>query len=118
MNEIYYMVAIIVLLLPIGLLANALAKARREIRDYEQSFNLYWEAGQRGIALWQEENPGNDMTWPDQGFLICWLMTHHDGLKRRAEEQSRAAVDLFDECQRMKTELVTMGRELEDARHE
>jgi hypothetical protein len=44
-----------------------------ELKEYEQSFELYRAASLRGIKMWQEVT-GRDLVWPDQADLIVWLL--------------------------------------------
>ena len=44
-----------------------------QIKEYEQSFELYYDASMRGIKMWQEAT-GRDMVWPDKADLIVWLL--------------------------------------------
>lgn len=45
-----------------------------QVDDYDQLFDMQYKADMRGIALWREANPGNELALPDRGKLIFWLL--------------------------------------------
>lgn len=58
-----------------------IARLKAENQEHEQLFSLQWKADQRGIKMWQEANPGNDLVWPDSAKLSVWLLEQFDKLK-------------------------------------
>lgn len=53
---------------------------KEDNRDWEQSFDLYHKADMRGIKMWREKNPGNDLVMPDKGNMVAWLLEQWDAL--------------------------------------
>lgn len=45
-----------------------------ECVEWQQSFDLYHDAQQRGIKAWQEAT-GQHHVWPDSANLMTWLLT-------------------------------------------
>lgn len=48
-----------------------------QIKEYEHSFDLQYDASMRGIKMWQEAT-GRDMVWPDKAELTAWLIEKLD----------------------------------------
>jgi len=48
---------------------------------HQKTFDLTWKASMRGIKIWQEANPGNDLVWPDHGDLVAWLLQERETLR-------------------------------------
>ena len=48
-----------------------------EVKEYQQSFDLQYDASMRGIKMWQEAT-GRDMVWPDKAELTAWLIERLD----------------------------------------
>jgi len=69
------------------------SKLHKELSDFQASFNLQWQAGQRAIKEWQRTHPGNDLVWPDQADLCVWLMEEVERLTKRCEEARRLVED-------------------------
>jgi hypothetical protein len=90
---------------------EALAKARKEILDFEASFELRWEADMRAIKMWRNEDPEpRELIWPNHTDLCVGLL----------EERERwLANGLVDELQSLTNEELERVRdaaqqELED----
>ena len=47
--------------------------ALEKIKEFEASFELYDDASMRAIRMWQDAT-GEESIWPDQAYLIVWLM--------------------------------------------
>ena len=60
---------------------SELERLRDEIKGWESSFNMYWNAQQRGIAKWRAANPGNNSILPDSGDLMEWVLGEWDKAK-------------------------------------
>jgi hypothetical protein len=54
--------------------AEELKRIKEENEEYKESFDLRWKADMRAIKMWQKDNPGNDLVWPDHADLVVWLM--------------------------------------------
>jgi hypothetical protein len=61
---------------------------RRELRDYEASFDLRRAADKRAIARWREGYPEREPLWPDHADLVAWLLERLDA-KPAAEAPQR-----------------------------
>jgi hypothetical protein len=46
-----------------------------EVAENEAFFQRQWDANMRGIKLWQEAHPGNDLTWPDKAQFTFWMLS-------------------------------------------
>jgi hypothetical protein len=57
-----------------------------ETKDLQQTFDRVWKAQMRGVERWQSAAPGRELTWPDQGDLVVWLL---DQLKERERDVAR-----------------------------
>jgi hypothetical protein len=44
-----------------------------ELTDLQQTFELLWQAEQRGIKCWQQAT-GRHLTWPDTANFTLWLL--------------------------------------------
>lgn len=58
-----------------------LKQFRMESAEEDQRLAVHWDSDMRAIRMWQEENPGNDLTWPSNDRLCFWLMQQMDRLK-------------------------------------
>ena len=58
-----------------------IVRLKAENQEHEQLFSLQWKADLRGIKMWQEANPGNDLVWPDSAKLSVWLLEQMDAMK-------------------------------------
>ncbi len=55
--------------------AETITTLLEEVADYEDSFDLYSAAADRGRDMFcKAHGPEWDMKAPDTGHLICWLM--------------------------------------------
>lgn len=69
-----------------------LEAAEQEIKDWEESFDLYHEAEMRGIDYWRKNNPdAEERVWPDKGKLTAWLL---DQLATAEQEIDRALIGI------------------------
>ena len=57
-----------------------------QINEMQSTLDLLWAADQRGIKMWQEAHPGNDLVWPDRGKMIFWLLEELGSAKAQIEE--------------------------------
>jgi len=63
-----------------------------EVAEYEAMFDAAWEADMRGVQMWREAHPGNDMVLPDRANFTAWILA--EIVVQRAEnEQLRAAIE-------------------------
>ena len=96
-------------LLETGKQAAALIKAM------EQSFDLRREADMRAIKMWQESNPGNDLTWPDHADLCVWLMEKVKQAADRIEELEKALARIAKhDLQAVAMDALKPGERIED----
>lgn len=58
-----------------------LKQFRMEAAEEDQRLAMHWESDMRAIRMWQEANPGNDLTWPSNDRLCFWLMQQIDKLR-------------------------------------
>lgn len=56
--------------------------ARNEVVELRATLSHVYEANMRGIQLWQEANPGNDLTWPSQDQLVAWLIERSERMAK------------------------------------
>ena len=47
---------------------------RDELQEYEELFQLQETRMTEAVKRWRQENPGNDLTVPDLGKLLTWLL--------------------------------------------
>lgn len=64
---------------------NALPELLADIEDYDALFDLQWEATVRGVALWREKNPGNDLVLPDHADLTAFLLAELDAARATSD---------------------------------
>lgn len=71
------------------------------ISEMQRTFDLMWDADQRGIKAWQEANPGNDLVWPDRAKHMQWILNQ---IARLQAPQGAAATEratiIFDAHER------------------
>lgn len=51
-------------------------KAEAALAEKQELFDRLWEADMRGIKMWQEANPGNDLVLPDRAQHVAWVLDH------------------------------------------
>lgn len=66
---------------------HRVVKLECEIESLHETIRLGREADIRGIKLWQEAGEGRELTWPDKGKLVAWLLEQLDELKKANEWQ-------------------------------
>jgi hypothetical protein len=49
-----------------------------ELTELQRTLDLIHDADMRGIKMWQEAHPGNDLVWPDRAKMIFWLLDSRD----------------------------------------
>lgn len=119
-----------------GELASANAQrdaARAELAEYQQLFQLQWRRTAAATALWRAESPAErELTQPDLGALLAWLMQRADTarveLAEVTEQRDRLAgwVETLesiksadgDELLRQRTVADELRRELTTARRD
>jgi len=84
-------------------------RLRGELADMQATFDLSYNANLRGIKLWQDANPGNELVWPDQAKLVEWL------LGELAQAKREHAGSLVKEVQDHIDELAVAERRAEAA---
>lgn len=72
--------------------AKKLEAEIERLREYEASFQMHWDADQKGIKLWQEAHPGSDLTWPDHAEMVAWMLGE---IERLREDLSYAKQELM-----------------------
>ena len=65
--------------------------AREQIAEFEQMLDMVRQADRRGVDMWREANPGNEMVLPDRGDLVAWLV----GRFAELEEHQKAVITLL-----------------------
>ena len=50
------------------------ARLTAEVAEYEATFDAAWEADMRGVQMWREAHPGNDMVLPDRKRFTAWIL--------------------------------------------
>jgi hypothetical protein len=66
-----------------------------ELAEWKASFDLYYDASQRAIKMWQEAHPDQADIWPDQANLIVWLMEELTGAKQWVDDLQS---DMYINC--------------------
>lgn len=56
----------------------AIVEAMEELREMRNLFNMQWKRDQEAIKLAQQKGLCDDMTWPDRGCLVMFLMEQLD----------------------------------------
>lgn len=67
-------------------LRGEIADLRRELAEYELSFDFNWRSRMEAIKRWQRAHPGKDLVWPDHTDLCVWLMEQFDQERERREK--------------------------------
>jgi hypothetical protein len=62
----------------IAQLEEDLATAKQDLIEFQQSFDLRWNADMRAIKRWQAAHPGKELIWPDHTDLCVWLLAQID----------------------------------------
>jgi hypothetical protein len=67
---------------------QAMAEAADELAGWERSFDLYWRANQRAVALWHQAHPPQEavLARPDQGKMIEWLCETIEKLRQGGDQ--------------------------------
>jgi hypothetical protein len=78
--------------------ADTITRLTAEVAEYEATFDAAWEADMRGVQMWREAHPGNDMVLPDRANFTAWILTEimrlrfltisQETLIRKAEAES------------------------------
>lgn len=75
MLEIFGYVSIIaILIIALAFSCWAWQKELNQRKYLDSIFDLQWAADMRGIKMWQAAGEGRELTWPDQGSLVAWLL--------------------------------------------
>lgn len=61
-------------------LAARVVELEQEVAEHEASLSLRHRADMRGIKMWQGAKPGRELTWPNHGDLVCWLLKRIDAV--------------------------------------
>ncbi len=59
---------------------EAVPKMAARIAEMEQSFDMWYKAEMRGIAMWRDANPGNELRLPSTARHTFWLITEIERL--------------------------------------
>jgi hypothetical protein len=62
-----------------------------EVAEYEATFDAAWEADMRGVQMWREAHPGNDMVLPDRANFTSWILAEIV-IQRAENEKLRVAL--------------------------
>jgi hypothetical protein len=54
--------------------ADTITRLTAEVAEYEATFDAAWEADMRGVQMWREAHPGNDMVLPDRANFTSWIL--------------------------------------------
>jgi len=54
--------------------ADTIIRLTAEVAEYKSSFDAAWEADMRGVRMWREAHPGNDMVLPDRADFTSWIL--------------------------------------------
>jgi hypothetical protein len=73
------------------IVATYIKTLEAEAVEHQQSFDLYARAQMRGIRMWQDAHPGNDLVWPSTDKLTEWLIGELDALTARFKAMDDAA---------------------------
>jgi hypothetical protein len=60
-----------------------------EVAEYEAMFDAQWNADMRGVQMWREAHPGNDMVLPDRANFTSWILA--EIVVQRAENEKLKA---------------------------
>lgn len=63
---------------------KAIDTLKAEVKDWEESFDLYNKACVRGGQMWKEAT-GNDRVWPDGAEMVAWLLEQLDKAEGRSK---------------------------------
>lgn len=70
-----------------GSRARQLIAAEKDRDELQAFFDLMWAKMQRAITLWQAEKPEErELTWPDAGRLLDWLIGRGSGAAMKVVE--------------------------------
>jgi hypothetical protein len=75
--------------------SRQVALLAQEVREYQQTFDLQWQAERRGIKCWQDAT-GRTLTWPDKAGFTLWLLSrleHADIVIQAARELGSVKID-------------------------
>ena len=85
------------------------------IEELEHIFTVRREAGTRALKMWQDANPGNDLTWPDHADLCVWLMEKVKQAADRIEELEKALARIAKhDLQAVAMDALKPGERIED----
>jgi hypothetical protein len=86
--------------------ADTITRLTAEVAEYKSLFDAAWEADMRGVRMWREAHPGNDMVLPDRANFTSWILAEimqlrsltvvQESLIRKVEAESeklRAAIE-------------------------
>lgn len=64
-----------------------------EIKDYEQSFDLYDGAMKRGLEVWRERNPDHDPNaWPDAATQLAEVMEAYEEMANKLKQLTEKTI--------------------------
>lgn len=84
------------------------AKLETELAELQATLDLHHKANLRGIKLWQAAGEGRELTWPDQGALVAWLLEQRD-------ETLASKETILERAERIRCELVESETKLQAA---
>jgi hypothetical protein len=89
--------------------ADTITRLTAEVAEYEATFDAAWEADMRGVRMWRETHPGNDMVLPDRASFTAWILAEimrlrsmavvQESLIRRSEADNERLKAGLRECE-------------------
>jgi hypothetical protein len=88
---------------------DEITRLTAEVAEYEATFDAAWEADMRGVQMWREAHPGNDMVLPDRANFTAWMLAEimrlrsltvvQETLIRKAETENEKLKACLRECE-------------------
>ena len=85
------------------------ARLTAEVAEYEATFDAAWDADMRGVQMWREAHPGNDMVLPDRANFTAWMLAEimrlrsltviQETMIRKAEAENEKLRAALRECE-------------------
>jgi hypothetical protein len=89
--------------------SDTITRLTAEVAEYEATFDAAWEADMRGVRMWREAHPGNDMVLPDRASFTAWILAEimrlrsmavvQESLIRRSEADNERLRAALRECE-------------------
>jgi hypothetical protein len=85
--------------------ADTITRLTAEVAEYEATFDAAWEADMRGVQMWREAHPGNDMVLPDRANFTSWILAEIMRLRSLTVAQETLIRKAEAEIERLKAGL-------------